>query len=75
MAREASITPELLHRVTSVASGGLDALPHNDAVITLLSICKLTHRHAYLVIFMVAVAGPLVALVAIITLGTIFGTF
>ena len=75
LGREAGISPELLHRVTSVATGGLDALPHNGAVITLLSICKLTHRHSYLDIFMVAVAGPIIALVILITLGTIFGTF
>ena len=61
--------------VTSVATGGLDALPHNGAVITLLSICKLTHRQSYLDIFMVAVAGPIVALVALITLGTLVGSF
>jgi len=75
LGREAGINPELLHRVTSVATGGLDALPHNGAVITLLSICKLTHRHSYLDIFMVAVMGPIIALVILITLGTIFGTF
>jgi H+/gluconate symporter-like permease len=75
LGKEANITPELLHRVTSVATGGLDALPHNGAVITLLSICKLTHRHAYLDIFMVAVAGPIISLIALIALGTLFGTF
>lgn len=75
LGREANISAELLHRVTSVATGGLDALPHNGAVITLLSICKLTHRHSYLDIFMVAVAGPIVALIVLITLGTLFGTF
>ena len=75
LGREANISAELLHRVTSVATGGLDALPHNGAVITLLSICKLTHRHSYLDIFMVAVAGPIVALVVLITLGTLVGTF
>ena len=75
LGKEANISPELLHRVTAVATGGLDALPHNGAVITLLSICKLTHRHSYLDIFMVAVAGPVVALIALITLGTVFGTF
>ena len=75
LGREAGISPELLHRVTSVATGGLDALPHNGAVITLLSICKLTHRHSYLDIFMVAVAGPIIALAILITLGTMFGTF
>ncbi len=38
MARAAGIPPELLHRVTAIATGGLDALPHNDAVITLLAL-------------------------------------
>lgn len=75
MGREANISPELFHRVTSVATGGLDALPHNGAVITLLSICRLTHRQAYLDVFMVAVAGPIVALAILITLGTVMGTF
>ncbi|MEQ1692852.1 MAG: GntP family permease, partial [Gemmatimonas sp.] len=44
----AGISPQLLHRVASVASGGLDSLPHNGAIITLLSICHLTHRESYL---------------------------
>jgi hypothetical protein len=47
MGRAAGIAPELLHRVTAIATGGLDALPHNGAVITLLAICKLTHRQSY----------------------------
>ncbi len=75
LGKAANVSPELLHRVTSVATGGLDALPHNGAVITLLSICKLSHRDSYLDIFMVAVAGPIVALVILIALGTVFGTF
>lgn len=75
MARAAGIAPELLHRVTAIATGGLDALPHNGAVITLLSICKLTHRDSYLDIFVVAVAVPIVALVAVVILGTLFGAF
>jgi hypothetical protein len=47
MGQAAGISPELMHRVTAVATGGLDALPHNGAVITLLSICGLTHRQSY----------------------------
>ena len=66
---------QLLHRVTSIATGGLDALPHNGAVITLLAICKLTHRQSYLDVFIVAVLFPLVALAAVIGLGTLFGSF
>ena len=75
MGRAAGISPELLHRVTAIATGGLDALPHNGAVITLLAICKLTHRESYADILVVAVLVPLVALAAVVTLGTMLGSF
>jgi H+/gluconate symporter-like permease len=75
MARAVDISPELLHRVTAIATGGLDALPHNGAVITLLAICKLTHRQSYFDIFVVAVLAPLLALAVVVTLGTLFGAF
>jgi H+/gluconate symporter-like permease len=75
MGRAAGISPELLHRVTSIATGGLDALPQNGAVITLLTICKLTHRQAYADIFAVAVAVPILALAVVVVLGTAFGAF
>lgn len=71
---EAGISPDLMHRVTAVATGGLDALPHNGAVITLLAICGLTHREAYLDIAVVAVAVPIIALIVLITLGTLLGS-
>jgi len=71
----AGIAPDLLHRVTTVATGGLDALPHNGAVITLLTICGLSHRQAYGDIFAVAVAAPLAGLAVLIALGTLFGSF
>jgi H+/gluconate symporter-like permease len=69
------ISPELLHRVTAVATGGLDTLPHNGAVITLLAICGLTHREAYADLAMVAMVGPFLSLIVLITLGTLFGSF
>lgn len=50
-ARAAGISPEVLHRVASMASGGMDTLPHNGAVITLLAITGLTHRQSYRDIF------------------------
>lgn len=74
MARAAGISPDLLHRVTAVATGGLDTLPHNGAVITLLSICGLTHKQAYADIAVVAVLIPVIALVILVTLGTLLGT-
>ena len=75
MAREAGIPLELMHRVTTVATGGLDTLPHNGAVITLLGICGLTHRQAYGDMFVVAVLVPVAALIVLIALGTLFGAF
>ena len=53
----------------------MDSLPHNGAVISLLAICRLTHRESYGVIAMNTVVFPLVALVVVITLGTLFGSF
>jgi len=43
----AKIPLEVLHRVASMASGGMDTLPHNGAVITLLAVTGLTHKEAY----------------------------
>ena len=50
-AKAQGISPEMLHRVAAMASGGLDTLPHNGAVITLLAITGLTHRQSYADIF------------------------
>jgi len=69
------IDPALLHRVVAVATGGLDTLPHNGAVITLLSICCMTHRQAYSDIFVVAVIVPTFACALIIGIGMMFGSF
>jgi len=75
MAQEAGISPELLHRVAVMAAGGFDTLPHCGAIITLLAICNLSHRQSYLNIAAVTMVVPLVALITVITLGTIFGSF
>jgi H+/gluconate symporter-like permease len=52
-AKAAGIPPEVLHRVASMASGGMDTLPHNGAVITLLAVTGLTHRQSYGDIFVI----------------------
>ena len=51
MANEAGIPLEVAHRVASMASGGMDSLPHNGAVITAMFVTGLTHRQAYGPIF------------------------
>jgi H+/gluconate symporter-like permease len=75
MARSHGINPDLMHRVTAVATGGLDTLPHNGAVITLLAITRLTHRQAYFDLAMTAMVVPFISLIVLITLGTLFGSF
>jgi H+/gluconate symporter-like permease len=75
LGQAAGIAPELLHRVTVVATGVLDTLPHNGAVITLLGICGLKHRDSYGDLAMAGMVGPMLSLVVLIVLGTAFGTF
>lgn len=55
------LNPDAMHRVAAIASGGLDSLPHNGAVITILVASKLTHKDAYKHIFVVSVIAPLIA--------------
>jgi H+/gluconate symporter-like permease len=64
-----------LHRVAVISAGTLDSLPHNGAVVTLLAVCGSTHRESYFDIVMVAVVSALIALIAVIVLGSIFGSF
>lgn len=48
--------PGAMHRVSALASGGLDALPHNGYVVTLIrSISGETHKRAYWPLAMVSV--------------------
>lgn len=60
-AEHLGISLEVLHRVASIACGGLDSLPHNGAVITLLAICGMTHKDSYRDIFICTLAIPMVA--------------
>ncbi|WP_096188013.1 GntP family permease [Evansella halocellulosilytica] len=71
LALDTGINPEAFHRIASLSSGGLDALPHNGAVLTLLTITGLSHKESYKDIFVVAVAIPIVATAAAILLASI----
>jgi H+/gluconate symporter-like permease len=74
-AAEIGLSPELLHRVAVIGSGTLDSLPHNGAVVTLLAVCGSTHRESYRDIVMVGIVGALIALVAVILVGSTVGSF
>ena len=75
IAAESGIDPALLHRIAVIGAGTLDSLPQNGAVVTLLAVCGSTHRESYLDIVMAAIAGPIIALAAVIALGSAFGSF
>ena len=75
LAAEAGIDPALLHRVATISAGTLDSLPHNGAVVSLLAVCGLTHRESYVDMAMVGIVGALLALVAVVALGSALGSF
>ncbi|SDY21007.1 H+/gluconate symporter [Lysobacter sp. yr284] len=66
-AQAADIPMEVLHRVASMASGGMDTLPHNGAVITLLAVTGLTHRQAYKDVFAITLIKTAAVFVVIAT--------
>jgi H+/gluconate symporter-like permease len=59
LAQAQGISPELLHRIAAMSAGGMDTLPHNGAVITLLAVTGLTHRQSYVDILAITVLKTL----------------
>ncbi|MDM7457940.1 MAG: GntP family permease, partial [Paracoccus sp. (in: a-proteobacteria)] len=72
MAQAQGISMEVMHRITALAGGSFDVLPHNGAVITLLAITGMTHRKAYGDIFVVGIVIPVIALLLALLVSTLF---
>ena len=75
LAAEHGIDLELMHRITTMSAGTLDALPHNGTVLLLLQISGLTHRESYLDMVVTVIVSCIIALVAVLILGSVFGSF
>jgi H+/gluconate symporter-like permease len=75
LAAEYGINPELMHRLTVISAGTLDALPHNGTVLLLLQISKQTHSSSYLDMVMTVIVSVIISLVAVFALGATFGSF
>jgi H+/gluconate symporter-like permease len=75
LAAEHGINPELMHRVTTIGAGTLDALPHNGTVLLLLQISGLTHGESYFDMVMTVIVTCITALGAVLLLGSVFGSF
>ena len=69
-AQALGISPEVLHRISAIACGGLDTLPHNGAVVTLLGVTGMTHKESYIDIGMCTAIIPTLAVLACIILGS-----
>jgi len=65
MASAVNMSPDILHRVAAIASGGLDTGPHNGAIITLLAVCGLTHRQSYPDIFVITILKVAMVVIAL----------
>ena len=75
LATEHHIDPQLMHRITTLSAGTLDALPHNGTVLLLLNISGLTHRESCLHMVMTVIVSCIIALIAVLIIGSFFGSF
>ncbi|MBQ2931561.1 MAG: GntP family permease [Clostridia bacterium] len=66
------MSPELLHRIASLASGGLDTLPHNGAVLTLLAVSNCKHKESYMD---VCVTSCIIPVIVSLLLSFVWGLF
>ena len=66
------VNPEYLHRIASLSSGGLDTLPHNGAVLTLLAVSHCTHKESYLDI---CVTSCIIPVIVSLLMSLVWGIF
>lgn len=55
------INLEYVHRTAAMAAGAFGTMPHQGALITLLGICKLTHKEAYFDVLVTQLVIPVMA--------------
>ncbi|XKH55852.1 GntP family permease [Citricoccus nitrophenolicus] len=75
LALDQGVSLEAMHRLTAMAAGGLDTLPHSGAVVTLLIVCGMTHRQSYKDIFMVTLVMPVITVAVLTALVSVVGAF
>jgi H+/gluconate symporter-like permease len=65
------LNPEAFHRISAIACGGLDSLPHNGAVVTMFMLMGTTHKESYKYVFVIMCIIPIVTTVLAIFLGSV----
>ena len=73
LAVDQGVSLEIMHKLTAMAAGGLDTLPHSGAVVTLLIVCGLTHRQSYKDVGMVTLVVPVITVAILVAAGSLFG--
>ena len=68
---EMGIDPEVLHRISTLASGGFDSLPHCGAIVVMMTIMGLSYRKAYKDIAIVTIVVPVAATLAVMALAPV----
>lgn len=63
------VNPQLAHRISTIACGALDTLPHNGAIVTLFKVVGTTHKEAYGDIMWVSIWNQLIANAVAIAVG------
>ncbi|WP_313821963.1 GntP family permease [Citricoccus sp.] len=75
LALDQGVSLEAMHRLTAMAAGGLDTLPHSGAVVTLLIVCGMSHRQSYKDIFMVTLVMPVITVAVLTAVVSVVGAF
>lgn len=75
LAIDQNIPMEAMHRITALASGGLDTMPHNGFVVTLLLVCGMSHRESYKDVAMISLVIPVVVTALMIPVVMTIGSF
>ncbi|HIW95388.1 MAG TPA: GntP family permease [Candidatus Corynebacterium gallistercoris] len=73
MAVDEGMSLEIMHRLTAMAAGGIDTLPHSGAVITLLAVCGLTHRQSYKDVGVITLIIPVLVVGSLVAAVSVFG--
>lgn len=55
------LNPQVIHRLASISSCGLDSLPHNSAVVIAVQTLEMTHKECYKHFFFLNTLSPLIA--------------
>lgn len=75
LAIDQNISMEAMHRITALGSGGMDTMPHNGFVVTLLLVCGMSHRESYKDLAMISLVVPVLVTALMIPVVMLVGSF